>query len=129
MSLKSTEALARDRTRPCSWRTSLEGTVFKRAETEMVGMYDLDFTGCLSCFVCKRVGLGDHRCYIRDSLFPVLDRMMIVDAIVFGAPVYFSDITAGLVARVEVLLVLYTTYSMEVPAFCPRPIPRGSSIL
>ncbi len=89
---------------------------------EIVNLFDLDFTGYLSCFTCKRVDLEDH-CYIRNGLFPVLDRIRAADANRVRGPVYFSDIAASFVACMERFYFSYTIYSMEVQTFCPRLIP------
>lgn len=104
---------------------ALEGASDAGAETEMVNLYDLEYTGCRSCFGCKRVGIDDHRCYVRDGLSDVLDRMRAADAVVFGSPVYYSELTSGMVACLERFLFPYTTYSIERATFCPVKVPTA----
>ena len=35
-------------------KSALEGAASVGAETELVQLYDLDFSGCISCFSCKK---------------------------------------------------------------------------
>ena len=37
-------------------RNTLDGAASQGAETELVHLYDLDYTGCTSCFACKLKG-------------------------------------------------------------------------
>lgn len=113
------------------WNTStlvkdaLDGAESAGAEVEMVDLYDLDYSGCRSCFGCKRIGLEDHRCFVKDGLTDVLDRMRAADAVVVGSPVYYSEVTAGTVACLERFFFPYSTYSTDPATFCPRRIPTG----
>lgn len=54
---------------------------------EMINLYDLQYTGCKSCFHCKRIGGQSYgRCAIKDDLQPVLEKLSEADGIVFGSP-------------------------------------------
>ena len=52
-----------------SWNTdlilqeALKGAADAGAEVEMVHLYDLNFTGCRSCFACKRKGAEPAKCF------------------------------------------------------------------
>ncbi len=104
---------------------ALEGAASEGAKTELVNLYDHTFSGCRSCFGCKRVGIEEHRCYVKDDLTPILEKMREADALVFGSPIYFFDITAGLSACFERLLFPYTTYDLDRKTFCDRRIPSA----
>ena len=45
-----------------TWNTAtllqkaVEGAASQDAEAEMVHLYDLNFSGCVSCFACKTIG-------------------------------------------------------------------------
>lgn len=106
-------------------RDALDGAETEGAETEMVDLYDIRYTGCRSCFGCKRVGIGDHRCYVRDGLSGVLDRMRSADAVIIGSPVYYSEVSAGTVACLERFFFPYSTYSNDMPTFCDRKVPSA----
>ena len=113
------------------WNTStlvrdvLDGAETAGATTEMVALYNLAYSGCRSCFACKRVGLDDHRCHLRDGLSPVLERARAADALVLGSPVYFHQVTSGLAAFMERLLFPLTTYRADPVTFCQRPVPTA----
>ena len=82
------------------------------AQTELLHLYDYSFTGCRSCFQCKRLG-GKHygRCAIKDGITPVLEKLTQADAIVFGTPIYFSEVTGMLRMLEERLLFPWFVYA------------------
>ena len=76
---------------------ALKGAADAGAEVEMIHLYDLNFTGCRSCFACKRKGAEPAKCFWKDDLSPVLDKILSADAVFFGTPIYFGEITIFLV--------------------------------
>ena len=71
-------------------------------ETEYVDLYDLDFLGCRSCLQCKRKGAERNRCYWKDDLSPLIERVYReANALVIGSPVYFGDVTSQFHALIE----------------------------
>ena len=52
---------------------------------ERIDLYSLKYTGCLSCFACKRKdGASYGRCAVKDDLYEVLKKLREADAVVFG---------------------------------------------
>jgi multimeric flavodoxin WrbA len=105
---------------------ALKGAASRGAETELVNLYDLDFSGCLSCFECKRKGgpsLG--RCALKDGLTPVLEKIALCDLLVLGSPIYVGEVTAAVRAFVERLTFQYVTYRNDGSSFNTRRIPVG----
>lgn len=100
---------------------ALDGAAEAGAETELFNLYDLDLKGCTSCFACKRIGIPEHRCAMRDGLTPVLEAVREADAVIIGSPIYFMGMTAATEAFLERLMFPYTTYGNG-PTFCPRPL-------
>lgn len=99
------------------WNTDLmlkeaeKGAIEAGAETEYVNLYDLQFSGCKSCFACKvRDGKSLGHCAINDGLKPILDKIDAADALIMGSPIYFSDITAECRAFFERLMFQYLNY-------------------
>ena len=92
---------------------ALEGTRKAGAETELIHLYTLKFTGCLSCFYCKRKDVEHGHCALRDDLTPVLQRMKEADAIVIGTPIYIFNITANTQALLERFLFSNMLYSQK----------------
>ena len=63
-------------------------------EVTYVNLYDLKFTGSKSCLGCKRAGIEEPcKCYIKDELSPVLDKIYKANHLVIGSPIYFSQPT------------------------------------
>lgn len=50
---------------------ALEGARKAGAETELIHLYTLKFTGCLSCFYCKRKDVEHGHCALRDDFFNI----------------------------------------------------------
>lgn len=114
-----------------SWNTAtllkkaLEGAASKGAETELINLYDLKYSGCISCFACKRKD-GEHgKCAVKDDLTPILEKLKTVDAIVFGSPIYYMNITARMGAFLERFLFSNSIYSLEIPTVYPKKTKSG----
>ena len=50
-------------------KSAAEGVLSAGAEVEHIDLYDLSFTGCRSCMLCKRKGV--ERCHCLSRLFLV----------------------------------------------------------
>jgi multimeric flavodoxin WrbA len=95
-----------------------EGAASVGAETKVFNLYDLNYTGCLSCFQCKRVG-GDSigHCVLKDDLRTVLEAIDACDALLIGSPIYIGDVTAATRALIERLTFQYITYKNDPKTF------------
>jgi multimeric flavodoxin WrbA len=60
------------------------------AEIELVNLRDIDMEQCRGCNECY--GKGKH-CVIDDDIFSLFDRMENTDALVFGTPNYFNNVS------------------------------------
>lgn len=105
-----------------TWNTTLvlekalEGAAEAGAETRLVHLHGLKFTGCVSCFACKRIEKNAEMCALKDDLRPLLEEAQTVDALIVGAPIYFGNLNAYAVAFLERLLFAGYTYNMETPS-------------
>ncbi len=91
------------------------------AATELVHLRDIRFSGCMSCFACKRLGsptLG--RCAWKDDLQPVLQKAHEADVVVLGAPFYFSVEAALMRCFEERFWFQYFRYSMTNRSLAPK---------
>lgn len=106
--------------------SALEGAASAGAQTELVHLYDLDFTGCTSCFACKLKGGKSYgRCAVRDDLSPVLDRAREADALILGSPIYFGTATGMMRCCMERLLYPYLVYTRPPASLNERTIPTA----
>ncbi|MBQ3060616.1 MAG: flavodoxin family protein [Desulfovibrio sp.] len=91
------------------------------ADAELVHLRDLKYTGCVSCFSCKKIGGPSYgRCVLQDELRPVLDKAHEADVLVLGSPFYFSTESAFMRAFEERLWFQYHLYSNIKPSMSPR---------
>lgn len=104
---------------------ALEGAESENAEVERINLYDLNYKGCISCFYCKRKDVEHGHCGVKDGLSPVLEKLRTVDAIVFGSPLYFMNISSGMAAFLERFLFSNMIYSNEIPTLLPKSIPSA----
>lgn len=97
------------------------GAESKGAEAELVHLRDLRYTGCISCFECKRIGGPSYgRCVLKDDLRPVLDKAHEADVLVLGTPFYIGTESAFMRAFQERLWFQYLLYSNVKPPLSPR---------
>ena len=103
-----------------NWNTAMmlkeaqRGAASVGAETEYIDLYDLSFTGCRSCMACKRKGGERCKCFWKDDLSPVIDRIFAADALIVGSPIYLGDITSqvhALIERLHFCALSYDDYS------------------
>ncbi|MCL1824154.1 MAG: flavodoxin family protein [Oscillospiraceae bacterium] len=95
----------------------LDGAKEAGAETELIHLYDLNFKGCTSCFVCKLKDVTVEKCAMNDELKPVLEKIRACDALVLGSPVYFGDVTGEMRSFLERLLFPYSSYELKPSSF------------
>ena len=103
-----------------NWNTALmlkeaqKGAASVGTETEYIDLFDLSFTGCRSCLACKRKDAERCKCFWKDDLSPVIDRIFAADALIVGSPIYLGDITSqlrGLIERLHFCALSYDDYS------------------
>jgi len=105
---------------------AIAGARDKGAEVETFDLYRMKFSGCVSCFTCKR--LDKERpivCVVKDDLQPVLEKIRTVDAILIATPVYYGSETASTRALIERLCFPYLNYADYTNSHFPRRIPVG----
>ena len=95
--------------------------VYPKIKIEKIHIYDYLYTGCVSCYACKRLnGKFYGRCAKKDSISNLLCELSEADGIIVGAPVYFHDIPGQLHAFLERLLYPYLVYGKEYSSIAPR---------
>ena len=80
------------------------------AEVEYFNLYDLVFTGCRSCLKCKLKQNTKGKCYWRDDLTDVIEKILDADALLIGSPIYFGQPTSEFRALVERLIFCIISY-------------------
>ena len=93
---------------------ALRGAADAGAQTELIQLSDLTFSGCRSCFACKMAGAETGRCMWKDDLQPVLDKILSADVVFMGSPIYLGNVSGMMYCLMERLvfsLLSYDDYS------------------
>ena len=69
---------------------ALEGAASVGAEVKLIQLADLNFSGCRSCFACKRLANPAPGCVLKDDLAEILKELLQSDGIIMGSPIYFG---------------------------------------
>ena len=106
---------------------AISGARENGAEVELFNLYKMQFSGCISCFACKRLDNKERPivCVAKDDLKPVLEKVREADAILIGSPVYYGSETAATRALIERLCFPYLNYADYANSHFPRRIPVG----
>jgi multimeric flavodoxin WrbA len=103
-----------------------ESVVGKEIKTEIINLYDLNYTGCKSCFACKRLGGKSYgKCVLKDDIQGVLEKLSQADGLIFGSPIYFGTITGQLQSFLERLLFPYLVYDKNYSSIPPKKMPTA----
>lgn len=95
-------------------------------ETELLHLYDLQYSGCRSCFACKQIGGPSFgRCVLQDELTPVLNKILEADVVLLGMPIYFGHISSGMWALLERLWFAGMNYDATYSSNYPRNVVCG----
>jgi len=98
-----------------------KGAASSGAQTQLVHLYGLKYTGCVSCFKCKLVGGNSYgRCAVRDELTPVLQAAHEAEVVVLGSPVYFFCESGMMRSFMERFMYQYYLYTTQKPPLSPR---------
>ncbi len=105
---------------------ALEGAASQSAETKLIHLYDLNFSGCMSCFSCKTKGGKSYgKCALKDELTPILERIEEADALILGSPIYLGTATGEMRSFMERLIFPYLTYTDPLNTLFPKKINTG----
>ena len=69
---------------------ALEGAASVGAEVKLIQLADLNFSGCRSCFACKKLANPSPGCILKDDLTEILKELHQADGIIMGSPIYFG---------------------------------------
>ena len=69
---------------------ALEGAASAGAEVKLIQLADLNFSGCRSCFACKKLANPAPGCVLKDDLAETLKELLQADGIIMGSPIYFG---------------------------------------
>lgn len=92
-------------------KKALKGANYVGAETELIHLYNLNFKGCSSCFLCKKKNNKfPGYCALRDDLSEVLERVITSNVLFLGSPIYLGNITGDMKSFLERLIFMNLSY-------------------
>ena len=80
------------------------------AEVEYIDLYKLELHGCMSCLICKKEGKERCKCYWKDDMSPLIERILDADNLIIGSPIYLSEPTSHYRALLERLIFCILSY-------------------
>lgn len=93
------------------------------SKAEIINLYDIDFKGCRSCFLCKqRNGKNLGRCAFPDELTNILDKAAYGDGLVLASPIYFGDVTGMMKSFLERLVFPFIRYDENYTSIAPKKL-------
>ena len=105
---------------------ALEGASSKGAETELIHLYDLNYKGCISCFLCKMKGGKSYgRCAVTDDLTPIFEKGLDAQALLFGSPIYLGTSTGQMRSFLERLIFPFLPYTDPPESIFPGKVKTG----
>ena len=94
-------------------KEAAKGAESKGADIVYFDLYQQEkFTGCISCFGCKRKP-NEGRCIYKDGILPILQSIRESDAVIIGTPNYLGQPSAGFRALYERLFFQNLTYRVD----------------
>lgn len=104
----------------------LEGAADNGAETQIVHLHKIKFTGCKSCFACSGpTPICTGKCVLKDDLRPILHSINDETAIVIGSPIYFNDVTGVTRSMMERLMFQYHSIDYKISYFFKKKVQTG----
>ncbi len=101
--------------------SALSGAAAEGAEIKRYDLFDLNFTGCKSCFGCKLLGGPSFcRCALQDDLTSVLTEILAADALIVSAPIYYGDVPGAVRNLYERILFPANLYDMSKTGYDKR---------
>ena len=108
-------------------KKALEGAIQGGADkTDMIHLYDYNFTGCRSCFACKKIGGSSYgHCAAQDELTPIIEEARDADVLIFGSPIYFGNLSGEMRCFLERLLFAEFSYDENYTSLWPKKVQSG----
>lgn len=97
-------------------------SVEKDAQIEIVYLFDYDYKGCQSCFLCKKKGSTYGKCGYPDTMKDILEDVGKSDGLVCATPIYFHNILGQLRTFLERLFFQYHSFEKNETSIAPRKI-------
>lgn len=89
---------------------------------KVVHLYDLNYSGCKSCFGCK-LPKTYGVCSAKDDLHDLLPAVFQADGLVLASPIYFGDMSGQMKCFIERFVFPNFTYEAGYRSIAPKRMP------
>lgn len=80
------------------------------SEVEYFDLYKMDIKGCMLCSICKKKNKESFKCYWRDDLSQIIEKILNADTLLIGSQIFFNEPTSHYRALVERLIYCIVSY-------------------
>ena len=91
-------------------KSASEGAKSVGSEVEYFDLYRMDIRGCMLCSICKKKNKESFKCYWRDDLSPIIEKILNADTLIIGSQIFFNEPTSHYRALVERLIYCIVSY-------------------
>ena len=91
-------------------KSASEGAKSVGSEVEYFDLYKLEMRGCMICSICKKKNKENFKCYWRDDLSPIIEKILNADTLLIGSQIFFNEPTSHFRALVERLIYCIVSY-------------------
>ena len=82
-------------------KSAAEGAESVGSEVEYFDLYKIDMRGCMICSICKKKNKESFKCYWKDDLSPIIEKILNADTLLIGSQIFFNEPTSHYRALVE----------------------------
>ena len=91
-------------------KSAAEGAESVGSEVEYFDLYKIDMKGCMLCSICKKKNKESFKCYWRDDLSPIIEKILDADTLLIGSQIFFNEPTSHYRALLERLIFCILSY-------------------
>ena len=91
-------------------KSAAEGAESVGSEVEYFDLYKIDMKGCMLCSICKKKNKESFKCYWRDDLSPIIEKILNADTLLIGSQIFFNEPTSHYRALLERLIYCIVSY-------------------
>ena len=91
-------------------KSASEGAKSVGSDVEYFDLYRMDIKGCMLCSICKKKNKESFKCYWRDDLSPIIEKILNADTLLIGSQIFFNEPTSHYRALVERLIYCIVSY-------------------
>lgn len=81
-----------------------KGAIDSGNEAEIISLRENKINYCIGCYACKKTG----KCFQKDGMNEILEKMINADVLVFATPIYFYDISGQLKTFIDRTIPQYS---------------------